>query len=98
MKSRNVWIASLLCLNAALLTGLLLATTEPRTALAQATGLAGNYLAVSGEIQDQFDALYILDTRSRVLHAFYYDKGQRRLNYAGNRDLERDFRNNRDGG
>ena len=47
----------------------------------------------SGEIQDGYDAVYLIDLQSRYLHAFYYDRGQKALSYGGFRDLERDFRN-----
>jgi hypothetical protein len=97
VKPKQTCLAALVCLNLALLIGLLAATIPPTPALAQNTGLAGNYLAVCGEIQDQYDALYMLDTRSRFLHAFWWDKGQKRLVYADSRDLERDFRRNRGG-
>lgn len=95
---KNTWLALLICLNVALLGGVILAAAPPQLAHAQGTGLAGNYLAVAGQIQGGFDALYILDTRARFLHAFFYDKGQRRLFHMAARDLERDFRQNRGGG
>ncbi len=63
-------------------------------AFAQATGLSGNYLAVSGSIQSNFDALYVLDMQTKFLHGFIWHRGRRELEYVGNRQLERDFRNN----
>lgn len=92
---KDRWIAAMVCLNAMLLVGIVLATTRPRSALAQATGLAGNYMAVAGEIQDQFDALYIVDLKNHILHAFQFDRGQKQLEYVDSRDLRRDFRNDR---
>lgn len=92
--SKRSWIGLLVCVNLTLLVGLVLATTSPRSAFAQGTGLAGNYLAVTGEIQDQYDALYLLDLKNFVLHGFFYDRGPRRLAYAHSRDLNRDFRAN----
>ncbi len=89
-------IALLVCLNVALLCGIVLSTTSPTAAFAQGTGLAGNYMTVTGEVRDQYDALYLIDMRPRVLHAFYFDIGTKRLRYADSRDLERDFRNNKD--
>lgn len=96
MSKRTV-IAALVCVNLALLAGLVLATTSEPEARAQATGLGGNYLVVSGEVRDEFDALYVVDMRVRVLHAFIYDRGAKRLILADSRDLERDMRNNRGG-
>jgi hypothetical protein len=102
MRRKESWITLLVCLNLVLLTGLIFASSGPPAAYAQTppaaggTGLAGNYLAVCGEIQDEYDALYMLDTRTRQLHAFYFDKTNKRLVYGGSRDLERDFRNNKE--
>jgi len=93
---KNIVLAILVCANLGLLAGIVLQASAPSLALAQATGLAGNYLAVAGEIRDQYDALYLLDVKARRLHAFYYDVGRRELTYVGNRDLERDIRHNRD--
>ncbi|MFO0837755.1 MAG: hypothetical protein U1D55_04455 [Phycisphaerae bacterium] len=92
---RETWLALLVLVNLALAVALVSAVTSPQAALAQATGLSGNYLAVAGEIQDAYDVVYLLDARSRALHAITYDKTQRRLVYQDSRDLDRDFRNNR---
>lgn len=94
--SKSTCVALLVCLNLVLLTALCLASYSLPTAAAQGTGLAGNYLMISGEIQSDYDALYIIDIRSRALHSFYYDKGRRQLVYSDWRDLEKDFRANRD--
>lgn len=93
--SKNLLLAGLVCLNLILLTILCIANYRLPEAVAQGTGLAGNYMIVAGEIQDEYDALYLLDLRARSLHAFYWDKGRRQLVYSDWRDLERDFRNNR---
>lgn len=92
--TKNGWLALLVCVNLALLAALIVELLPPRAAFAQGTGLAGSYLAVSGRIQSEFDGLYLLDTRERTLHAFYFEYGSRELQYAGYRDLDRDFRNN----
>jgi hypothetical protein len=105
---RNALLAFLVSLNLLLLAGIVLATTREPLALAQdaaqqaaqavpAPGLAQNYLVVAGEIQDQYDALYLLDTSTRNLYAFRYDRGRRELELFAARDLESDFRNNREG-
>lgn len=92
--TKTTWIATLVCVNLVLLTAAILVGVPPKPALAQGTGLAGNYLVVSGQIQSQFDALYLIDLRERTLHVFYFVRGSRDLRWAGYRDLERDFRNN----
>jgi len=91
--NKRICLALLVCVNALLLTGIVLKSYALPAALAQGTGLAGNYLTVAGEVRDQYDALYMIDTRARILHAFYFDIGSKRLKYADSRDLERDFRN-----
>lgn len=96
MKRKNLWIALLATLNAALLAAIVLVTWQPKAALAQGTGLSGNYIMVAGEIQDGYDVVYLIDTRQRTLHALVYELGRNRLMYEDMRDLEADFRNNRD--
>ena len=93
---KSTWVALLVCVNLVLLTALCLASYSLPTAMAQGTGLASNYLIVTGEIQNEYDALYVLDMRERTLHAFYWDRTRRDLLYADWRDIERDFRHNRD--
>ena len=90
---KSTLLSGLLCLNMILLTAIVLRSYTPPTALAQGTGLSGNYVVVTGEIQDGYDAVYLIDLQSRYLHAFYYDRGQNALRHGGFRDLERDFRN-----
>lgn len=95
--SKNACLTLLICVNLILLTALVLCASAPPAAYAQSTSLAGDYMAVAGEIQDEFDGLYIIDVRTHILHALYFDRGQRQLRYAGSRDLEQDFRHNRGG-
>ena len=94
--SKKLCLALLVCLNFILLTALCLACYSLPNAFAEGAGLASNYLVVAGEIQNEHDALYLIDLRERTLHAFYWEKGRRELHYADWRDLDRDFRNNRD--
>jgi hypothetical protein len=94
MNKRTV-ISLLVCVNLILLTAIVLLSYSPPKALAQGVSLASNYLLVAGEIQNEFDALYILDVRTRVLHAFYFDRTNKKLVFGGLRYLERDFRNNK---
>jgi len=94
--TKTTLLALLICVNLVLLTALCLSAYSLPTAVAQGAGLAGNYMVVTGEIQDQYDALYVVDLRARTLHAFYWDKGRRELVYSDGRSLERDFRHNKD--
>lgn len=91
--TRNMALSLLVCVNLVLLTALCLSTYSLPAAQAQGTGLAGNYMMVTGEIQNEYDALYLVDLRERTIHAFYWDKGRKQLVYSDMRSLERDFRN-----
>jgi hypothetical protein len=92
---KNTFLSLLVCVNLALLTALVLSSYSPPAAYAQGTSLASDYMIVAGEIQDQHDALYIIDLRTRILHVLYFERGQRQLRWAASRDLEQDFRHNR---
>jgi hypothetical protein len=85
----------LICINLVLLTSIVFVQTTPRAAMAQGIGLADNYLMVTGEIQDEYDALYMIDMKERALHTFYFRRGSAELEWAGFRLLEQDFRHNR---
>jgi hypothetical protein len=93
--TKTTCVSLLVCLNLVLLTGIVLVSYSPPAALAQGTSLGGDYMIVAGEIQDQYDALYIIDMRNRLLHVIYFERGRKQLKYAASRDLEQDFRNNR---
>ncbi len=92
MKRKSAWLAALICLNLVLITALVVCGAPPRAAAAQGAGMAGNYLVISGRVQNEFDALYLLDGRERALHVLFFPKGSHELQYVGPRDLERDFR------
>lgn len=100
-RHRSLCLAILVCVNVALLAGLALATSSAPRAFAQdapppanvAPGLATNYMFAAGEIQDQYDAVYMLDTRTHKLYVFAWDRGARELRLIDGRDLRRDFRN-----
>lgn len=92
MRKRTV-LSMLIFVNAALVAALLMSAYPTPRAYAQGTGLGGNYLIVAGQIRDQFDALYMLDLRSRILHAFMFNSGNKQLEYVDSTSLDRDFRN-----
>ncbi len=92
---KTLLLAALVAINVLLLAGLVARSSSPKLALAQPTGLSQNYLIVTAEVRDQYDAVYLLDVRSRRLHAFWFDLARKQYQYAGFRDLEQDFRHNR---
>ncbi len=93
---RDVLLVALVGVNALLAIALVLISRSPNQALAQAAGASSKYCAVAGEVQDQFDGLYLIDMDARLLHAFAFDRTRRMLQHVEYRDLEADFRNNRD--
>ncbi len=92
--TKSLAVSALVCMNLILATALFIFSAPPSAAHAQATGLSGNYMAVAAEVQDQYDALYLMDMRNRTLHVFTVDRGTKQLQYVDYRELERDFRNN----
>ncbi|MGE0479933.1 MAG: hypothetical protein AB7Q17_05610 [Phycisphaerae bacterium] len=94
--NKSSWIAALACLNLGLLAGVVLYSLPANTAFAQETPApaVGGFVVVTGEIQDEYDALYVIDLSTRRLHAFMYDKTGKHLAFTSSRDLDRDFRNN----
>lgn len=90
-------LTALVCLNLVFLTGLVMATTSPPAANAQvATGLSKNYMVVTGEVQDQYDAVYLVDMATKKLYAFTWDRGRKQLTLVSGRELRRDFRHEDD--
>lgn len=84
-------IVVLVALNLALLAALAFVAPGPTPAYAQAVPQADNYVLVTGKIQDDHDALYLLDLASRTLHVLTLDMNSRRLQYRGSRSLIADF-------
>jgi len=91
MSKKGV-VALLIGINAILLTALLLCAVRLPVAQAQAAPLAANYLMVAGEINDDHDALYILDLAARLMFVMEIDRTQHNLVLLDRRNLQADFR------
>lgn len=90
--SKRVLIVALVGVNLALLAALVICANPPRAAYGQAVAAAGNMLMLTGEIQDGYDALYLVDLPRREMHVFTPEKSRRgRLVYRDTRSLKRDF-------
>jgi hypothetical protein len=80
-------------INLALLAALLWINPGPSIAIAQPVPMAGNYVMVTGKIQDDYDAIYLMDLSSRTLHGFTLKvTTPHKLEYHGYRSLLADFR------
>lgn len=95
--NRRSLVILLVGVNLTLLAALILTNGRLPVAYAQAAPLGQNYAIVAAEIRDGVDALYVLDMSTRRLHVFVPNRNltDRRLLYAGWRDLRRDFRGGR---
>ncbi len=91
---KQVIIVALVCLNAALLVALVFGAGTPAVN-AQVIGGGTDYILITGDIREDYDAVYILDLGKRRLAALKFDKkgglAGGRLVPAGERDLPRDF-------
>ncbi len=91
---KQVIIVALVCLNASLLVALVFGIGTP-PAKAQVIGGGTNYIMITGDIRQDYDAIYIMDLGKRKLAALKFDKkgGLRKgkLVMSGIRDLSRDF-------
>ena len=95
--NKRTLIVMLTGLNLLFLATLAVVAFPPSKAHAQAAPLGQNYLMVAGEIRNGVDALYLIDLGRRRLHVLVpnRDLNNRRMIYAGGRDLQRDFRGGR---
>ena len=94
MNKRAI-IVSLVGLNLLLLGGLILMAYELPRAHAQGVGRGGNYVLVSGEIEESIDALYVLNLDEQSLDLILLNKQGNRPELVGRRagpDLLSDLR------
>ncbi len=86
-------VVALMCLNAVLVVALI---AGARTEKAYGQVLGANYLVVTGNIQANYDAVYVIDLASRKLAAWRYEKDKKpagvvSITPGGGRELRRDF-------
>ena len=89
---KNWLVVALVAVNLTLLAVLLFISPGPAPANAQPIAQNGNYLMVTGKIQNDRDAVYVVDLNSRTLHALSFDATTKKLEYRGYRNLFTDFR------
>ena len=89
---KTVLIGALICLNAALL-GVLMLDTGSEQAHAQVVGGGTDYMAVTGNIGRDYQALYIIEVGQQRFAALKFDRDRKRLLQLGrDRALTTDFR------
>jgi hypothetical protein len=91
--TKHTLIIALVGLNLFFLAAILFSVSSPTQAHAQPVGGAGNYLVVAAEVQNNYDALYVVDLPQRLLHVFALNRARpAALEYQDSRDLAQDFR------
>ena len=87
---KKALIVALVCVNVALLAALIAVNTSQ----AQAQTLRGgnDFIMATGKIESAFDAVYVIDMKSRRLAAWRFDRTARRLRPYKGRMLTTDFK------
>ena len=97
---KQIIIVALVCLNVSLLVALVFGIGTP-AAEAQVIGGGTNYIMITGDIRQDYDAIYIVDLGKRQLAGLKFDKkgGLKggHLVMSGIRNLPRDFGKAKDG-
>ena len=94
MFRKRSLIVFLIGVNLFLLALLIVGSHAPPSAFAQQGGRAGDFSLVTAKAAGQsYDVVYVLDRPGRKLHAFYPKTLQGQFDWAGFRDLDKDFRN-----
>ena len=88
---KKTLIVILVCVNLALLLGLVFSPTA-RKAEAQVFRGGTDYLMITGHINRDWDAVYVIDLARRQLLGWRFDKGRKRLLPIRGRRLKDDFR------
>ena len=86
---RKAVIVGLLCINVALLAALV--GVNMKGAQAQTLRGGNDYLMVTGKIEASFDAVYVIDLKTRRFAAWRFDRTSKRLVPYKGRSLEGDF-------
>jgi len=92
MISKRSIIVALVGLNLFLLIAVVSGSYSLPSALAQRRGSSGDYVAVTCRVDNDYDAIYIIDLAERALHCFIPNRDRSgRVVYAGVRNLVADF-------
>jgi len=91
MGMKKALIVALVCVNLALVAALVFGTHAPRAG-AQTLRGGNDYLLYTGRIGNDWDAVYMVDLKTRRLAAWKFDKTQKRLVQMRGRQLVDDFK------
>jgi hypothetical protein len=83
-------IVTLVCVNVALLAAMVLVSNVP-PAYGQSVRGATDYMVVTGHIQSEFDAMYVLDTGARRLVPIRMNQTTKKMEVWKGRRLVMDF-------
>jgi len=87
---KKTLIVALVCVNVVLLAALLVVNMDKASAQ---TLRGGNlYIMTTGKIEATFDAVFVVDMKSRRIGAWRFDRTAKRLVAYKGRDLETDFK------
>lgn len=87
---KKLAVIMLVCVNVLLLAMILVAALPQ--AQAQSIRGANNYLLMTGQIEKDYDVIYVMDLASRRLVAWQFNRTDRKLiRFRGGRNLAKDF-------
>ena len=87
---RKALIVALVCLNVVLVAALL--AVNVRRAEAQHLRGGNDFIMITGRIESSFDAVYVIDLKTRRLAGWRWDRTAKRLIPYKGRTLTQDFR------
>jgi len=87
---KKALLVALVCINVAVLVALV--GVNLRRADAQVSRGGSDYIMVTGKIEAAFDAIFVVDLKSRRLAAWRFDRTAKRLVPYKGRQLESDFK------
>ena len=87
---KKALIVALLCVNVALLAALIGVNLD--AADAQTVRGANDYIMATGKVESTFDAIYVVDMKTRRLAGWRFDRTAKKLARYQTRPLEVDFR------
>lgn len=90
--TKRTLVILMIGVNVVLATTLGLMTFDLPRANAQVAPMGGNYVMVSAEETENYDALYVLDLSTRILNVFEVDRSSQQIIAVDQRDLTQDFR------